>query len=105
MSPSRPGRPALDTRSAVPRASLSGLRTTYQATARSSIASSVRTLFATGRSIEQVPLGDGINCITCDHTDDPAVESVFREVEASAGRLDVLVNVAWGGYERMVEDG
>jgi len=33
------------------------------------------------------------------------VEAVFRQVEASAGRLDLLVNVAWGGYERMVEDG
>jgi NAD(P)-dependent dehydrogenase (short-subunit alcohol dehydrogenase family) len=30
---------------------------------------------------------------------------VFREVESSAGRLDILVNVAWGGYEGMVENG
>jgi NAD(P)-dependent dehydrogenase (short-subunit alcohol dehydrogenase family) len=41
----------------------------------------------------------------CDHTDDRAVAELFRQVEQTAGRLDVLVNVAWGGYERMVEDG
>jgi NAD(P)-dependent dehydrogenase (short-subunit alcohol dehydrogenase family) len=62
-------------------------------------------VFATGRTIEQAEFGAGINAIACDHTDDQAVEAVFRQVEASAGRLDVLVNVAWGGYERMVEDG
>jgi NAD(P)-dependent dehydrogenase (short-subunit alcohol dehydrogenase family) len=62
-------------------------------------------VFATGRTIEQAELGAGINAIACDHTDDQAVEAVFRQVEASAGRLDILVNVAWGGYERMVEDG
>jgi NAD(P)-dependent dehydrogenase (short-subunit alcohol dehydrogenase family) len=63
------------------------------------------TVFATGRTIEQAELGDGIHSIACDHTDDQAVEAVFRRIEASAGRLDLLVNVAWGGYERMVEDG
>ncbi len=30
---------------------------------------------------------------------------VFERIQAAAGRLDILVNVAWGGYERMVEDG
>ena len=63
------------------------------------------TVFATGRSIKQAELGAGINSIVCDHTDDQAVEAVFRQVEASTGRMDILVNVAWGGYERMVENG
>src|SRR5262249_46523182 len=63
------------------------------------------TVFATGRTIEQTELGAGIHPIACDHTDDHAVAAVFRRAEASAGRLDLLVNVAWGGYERMVEDG
>src|SRR5215470_8803247 len=63
------------------------------------------TVFATGRTIKQNEPGEGIHSFACDHTDDRAVEAVFREVEASAGRLDILVNVAWGGYERMVEDG
>jgi NAD(P)-dependent dehydrogenase (short-subunit alcohol dehydrogenase family) len=63
------------------------------------------TVFATGRTIQQTEFGAGIHPIACDHTDDHAVGAVFRQVGASAGRLDVLVNVAWGGYERMVEDG
>src|SRR5262249_4404448 len=29
----------------------------------------------------------------------------FREIEQTAGGLDILVNVAWGGDERMVEEG
>jgi NAD(P)-dependent dehydrogenase (short-subunit alcohol dehydrogenase family) len=63
------------------------------------------TVFATGRTIKQTELGAGIHCIACDHTDDRAVEAVFRTVVASAGRLDILVNVAWGGYDRVVENG
>lgn len=62
-------------------------------------------VFATGRTVKQTDLGTGIRTITCDHTDDQAVAEAFRQVEESAGRLDILVNVAWGGYERMVEDG
>jgi len=63
------------------------------------------TVFATGRTIKQNEPGAGIQTFACDHTDDRAVEAVFQHLEASAGRLDILVNVAWGGYERMVEDG
>jgi NAD(P)-dependent dehydrogenase (short-subunit alcohol dehydrogenase family) len=48
--------------------------------------------------------GQGIP-VRCDHRDDDAVEAVFRRVEEEQGRLDVLVNSAWGGYEQMVEDG
>jgi NAD(P)-dependent dehydrogenase (short-subunit alcohol dehydrogenase family) len=62
-------------------------------------------VFATGRSVAHADLGPRVTRIACDHTDDLAVAGVFREIEAAAGRLDVLVNVAWGGYERMVEDG
>jgi dehydrogenase/reductase SDR family member 1 len=63
------------------------------------------TVFATGRSIAQAALDPRITSITCDHTDDVAVADVFRQIDEQAGRLDILVNVAWGGYERMVEDG
>jgi NAD(P)-dependent dehydrogenase (short-subunit alcohol dehydrogenase family) len=63
------------------------------------------TVFTTGRSIKQAELGAEITTITCDHTDDEAVAEVFRHIDEAAGRLDILVNVAWGGYERMVEDG
>jgi NAD(P)-dependent dehydrogenase (short-subunit alcohol dehydrogenase family) len=62
-------------------------------------------VFATGRSIKQADLGSGITTLACDHTDDQAVAEVFRHIDERAGRLDILVNVAWGGYERMVEDG
>ena len=63
------------------------------------------TVFASGRSIEQADLGPEIQTIACDHTDDGAVAAAFRQIDERAGRLDILVNVAWGGYERMVEDG
>jgi len=69
------------------------------------LANAGATVFATGRSIAQSELGPGIQSVTCDHTDDQAVAEVFRQIQASAGRLDILVNVAWGGYERMVENG
>lgn len=62
-------------------------------------------VFATGRTIEHSELGAGITSLACDHTDDEAVAELFRRIDVEAGRLDVLVNVAWGGYERMVEDG
>lgn len=38
-----------------------------------------------------------------DHASDAETEAVVRKVIADTGRLDVLVNNAWGGYERMVE--
>jgi len=62
-------------------------------------------VYATGRTITQGGFGAGITVATCDHTDDTAVARVFGRIDEEAGRLDVLVNVAWGGYERMVEDG
>lgn len=62
-------------------------------------------VFATGRTIARANLDPRIEALACDHTDDPAVADVFRHIELSAGRLDILVNVSWGGYERMVEDG
>lgn len=39
-----------------------------------------------------------------DHANDAETEAVVRRVLAEGGRLDVLVNSAWPGYERMVED-
>jgi NAD(P)-dependent dehydrogenase (short-subunit alcohol dehydrogenase family) len=43
--------------------------------------------------------GRGI-AVRCDHTVDADVERLFARVTAEAGRLDVLVNCAWGGYEQ-----
>jgi dehydrogenase/reductase SDR family member 1 len=62
-------------------------------------------VFATGRSIKQEAFEPDITTLVCDHTNDEAVADVFRHIDEKAGRLDILVNVAWGGYERMVEDG
>ncbi|MDC9825873.1 SDR family NAD(P)-dependent oxidoreductase [Devosia sp. ZB163] len=39
-----------------------------------------------------------------DHSSDIETEAIVRRVIADEGRLDVLVNSAWGGYERMEED-
>ncbi len=63
------------------------------------------TVYATGRGIERSAPGDGVVAVACDHTDDAAVEAVFDRIAREAARLDILVNCAWGGYERMVEDG
>jgi dehydrogenase/reductase SDR family member 1 len=62
-------------------------------------------VYATGRRIADADLGSSVVAIPCDHTDDRAVEEVFQRIDRDAGRLDILVNSAWGGYERMVEDG
>jgi dehydrogenase/reductase SDR family protein 1 len=62
-------------------------------------------VFATGRTIDRAELETGVTTMVCDHTDDQAVGDVFRRIDQEVGRLDILVNVAWGGYERMVEEG
>jgi len=62
-------------------------------------------VFASGRTIDQTALPPGVVGIVCDHTDDEAVARLFARIEAECGRLDVLVNSVWGGYERMVEHG
>jgi len=43
--------------------------------------------------------------IRCDHSNDADTANVFARVAETAGVLDVLVNSAWGGYERMTENG
>jgi dehydrogenase/reductase SDR family protein 1 len=46
--------------------------------------------------------GTGV-AVRCDHRDDADVRALFRRVEAERGRLDVLVNNVWGGYEGLHE--
>ena len=62
---------------------------------------------ATGRTVSAEAFGadPGVTPLRCDHTDDRQVEEAFRRVAADRGRLDVLVNNVWGGYEGMVEGG
>jgi NAD(P)-dependent dehydrogenase (short-subunit alcohol dehydrogenase family) len=63
------------------------------------------TVYATGRSVAGANLPSSIRRVPCDHSIDDAVAGLFQRIGAESGRLDVLVNNAWGGYERMVEDG
>ncbi len=37
--------------------------------------------------------------VRCDHTSEADVAALFRRVEEEHGRLDLLVNNAWGGHE------
>jgi NAD(P)-dependent dehydrogenase (short-subunit alcohol dehydrogenase family) len=37
--------------------------------------------------------------VRCDHTDEEQVAALFQRVEREHGRLDLLVNNAWGGHE------
>ena len=62
-------------------------------------------VYATGRSIVSANLPPEVERIVCDHNDDDQVADAFARIERERGRLDVLVNGVWGGYERMVEDG
>jgi NAD(P)-dependent dehydrogenase (short-subunit alcohol dehydrogenase family) len=43
--------------------------------------------------------GAGIG-VVCDHTDDASVAALFDRIESQHEGLDLLVNCAWGGYER-----
>lgn len=75
------------------------------------------TVYVTGRSVRGGPAfgrgpgtiddtadevtargGRGI-AVRCDHTRDEEVKSLFERVGKEQGRLDLLVNNAWGGYE------
>lgn len=48
--------------------------------------------------------GLGIS-VRCDHRNDTEVEALFTQIRAEQGRLDLLVNNVWGGYEQMSENG
>jgi NAD(P)-dependent dehydrogenase (short-subunit alcohol dehydrogenase family) len=75
------------------------------------------TVFVTGRSVRGQPTtdnlpgtieesaeevtrrgGQGIS-LRCDHADEADVRALFQKVRDEQGRLDILVNNAWGGYE------
>jgi len=77
------------------------------------------TVYVTGRSVrdgssrpelsattiddtaEMVTARGGVGIpVRCDHTNDQEVEDLFTRVAAEQGRLDILVNNVWGGYEK-----
>lgn len=75
------------------------------------------TVYVTGRSVrggpttqnrpetieetaEAVTARGGVGIpLRCDHTVDAEVEALFEHVKQEQGRIDLLVNNAWGGYE------
>jgi NAD(P)-dependent dehydrogenase (short-subunit alcohol dehydrogenase family) len=64
------------------------------------------TIYITGRTENDMSYveGKGRGCV-CDHRVDEQVQAVFQQIAEEQGRLDVLVNNVWGGYETMIEDG
>lgn len=61
------------------------------------------TVFRTAEEVTAIG-GKGL-AVECDHRDDIQTENLFQRVKEEYGRLDILVNNAWGGYERMEHDG
>lgn len=55
------------------------------------------TIYQTAEQVAQF----GVQCVAirCDHTNDEEVQTVFDRILAEQGRLDILVNNVWGGYE------
>lgn len=81
------------------------------------LAAAGATVFVTGRSTAGGPTTDSVPgtidetarevtargghgvAVRCDHTIDADVESLFERIRDEHGRLDLLVNNVWGGYE------
>jgi NAD(P)-dependent dehydrogenase (short-subunit alcohol dehydrogenase family) len=61
------------------------------------------TVFRTAEEVTAMG-GRGV-AVECDHRDDAQVQAFFQRVQNESGRLDLLVNNAWGGYEQMEHDG
>jgi NAD(P)-dependent dehydrogenase (short-subunit alcohol dehydrogenase family) len=62
-------------------------------------------VYATGRTIETADLPASVVRLRCDHTNDAETAAVFQHIATASDGLDIVLNSAWGGYERMVEDG
>ncbi|MHA7264625.1 SDR family NAD(P)-dependent oxidoreductase [Arthrobacter sp. TMN-37] len=75
-----------------------GGRTTEEGTAASRMPG---TIFETARLVTEAG-GTGIP-LRLDVTDDAQLAGAFARIEAEQGRLDVLANTAWGGYERFTD--
>jgi NAD(P)-dependent dehydrogenase (short-subunit alcohol dehydrogenase family) len=56
------------------------------------------TLVETAEAVEE--RGGSAVPVRCDHTSPGEVESLFERVRREQGRLNLLVNNAWGGYEQ-----
>lgn len=64
------------------------------------------TVYITGRSVDDMKyIADRGAALVCDHRVDQQVEEAFQKIIDEQGRLDILVNNVWGGYENMIENG
>ncbi|MCH8289508.1 SDR family NAD(P)-dependent oxidoreductase [Candidatus Poribacteria bacterium] len=80
------------------------------------------TVYVTGRSVQGGPTtddlpgtvdqtakevtlrgGEGIP-VHCDHTVEAEIKTLFERVKQEQGRLDLLVNNVWGGYEQYTHE-
>lgn len=63
-------------------------------------------VYITGRTVEDLKYieNQGV-ALLCDHREDQHAQSAFHRIADEQGRLDVLVNNVWGGYEDMIENG
>jgi NAD(P)-dependent dehydrogenase (short-subunit alcohol dehydrogenase family) len=59
------------------------------------------TIYQTADEVTQLG-GQGI-ALRCDHRNDADVEAAFKRILDEQGRIDILVNNVWGGYEYIVE--
>ncbi len=62
-------------------------------------------VFATGRSVLSAQLPETVERIACDHCSLEDTDRLFERIGRRTDALDLVVNSAWGGYERMMEDG
>jgi NAD(P)-dependent dehydrogenase (short-subunit alcohol dehydrogenase family) len=60
-------------------------------------------VIASGRTVATADLPAAVVRIPCDHANNDDVARLFAHLADAGDRLDVLVNNAWGGYERMVD--
>ena len=70
-----------------------------------SLSESGFSVFATGRTIEHTELHSSFVRIACDHGQDEQTQAAFDRITKESETLDLLVNCAWDGYERMMESG
>jgi dehydrogenase/reductase SDR family protein 1 len=64
------------------------------------------TVYITGRNGADMQYVTGnATAIQCDHGDDEQVRAAFKRIAEEQGRLDILINNVWGGYENMMENG
>lgn len=82
-------------------ATLGGAGATVYLTGRSRSGNTTENLRGTVEETAAVVTARGGRGIPvyCDHTVDVEVEALFRRIRTESGRLDLLVNNVWGGYE------